>query len=110
MQGVRAGTQRVIRDIGIELCRLHPVIIKALQHIDKTLLIIDMSAVTGQLDGELVAEAQRDIPADVERLVENDAAVNLFADGHVHIKQLQAAENRVLLAANIRQTLGINNV
>ena len=110
MQGVRAGTQRVIRDIRVALCRLYPVLIKALQHIDKTLLIIDMTAITGQLNGKLVTEAQRDIPADVERLVENDAAVNLFADGHVHIKQLQAAENRVLLATRTGKTLGIDDV
>ena len=98
MQCVTASPQRVIGDIGIQLRGLHPVLVKAFQPIDKTLTVIDISCITGQLNGKLVIVAERNLPSDIQSLVQDDTTVKFLAYRYVRIKNLQTAEDWTFLA------------
>ena len=101
MQCITACTQRVIGDIGIQLRGLHPVLVKAFQHIDETLTVIDISGIAGQLNGKLVIVAERNLPADIQSLVQDDTTVKFPAYRYVRIKNLQTAEDGAFLALRV---------
>ena len=110
MQGVGAGTQGVIGDIGVLLGGLHPVFVEAFQLIDKARAVVDLAAGAGQLDGELFIVAQRDVTAVVKGFVENDTTLNLLTYGDVLVEDLQTAEDGHLTDTALTHVLGVDDV
>ena len=109
-EGIVACTKRVIGDVRILFRCPDPVVIETFQHIDETLAVIDDSRITGQLDGKLVVEAQRQLAAHVEGLVQYDTSVNLLPYRHVFIENLKTTEDGTFLPLHIRECLRIDDI
>ena len=71
---------------------------------------MDLAARAGQLDGELLVVAQRDVTAVVKGFVENDTTLNLLTYGDVLVEDLQTTKEGHLTDTALADVLGVDDV
>ena len=111
MQHIVAMMERHVGDVRIVLLGGNPLIAESLKLVDEARVVMYLTLVGGQLDGELtLVMAEHKFMAYIKILFKNDTTIVLLAYTHLLSEQLESTEDRSLVIIGTGDELGIDDV
>ena len=111
MQHIVAMMERHVGDVRIVLLGGNPLIAESLKLVDEARVVMYLTLVGGQLDGELtLVMAEHKFMAYIKILFKNDTTIVLLANAHLLSEQLESAEDRSLVIIGTCDEFGVDDV